>query len=110
MAHGSRRGHQLCNRRRSRLVRHPRSRGKYTLYTLPEATSWNIIISKQTGQWGTVYDPAQDLARIKATPVALSQPVDQFTISLEKRDANTAVMKLEWENTSVPLEIKETSK
>src|SRR6266704_5145197 len=38
--------------------------GKYTLYSLPLESTWKLIISKQTGQWGTIYDEAQDLARI----------------------------------------------
>ena len=38
--------------------------GTYTLYTLPSATQWLLIINKQTGQWGTVYTEAQDLGRI----------------------------------------------
>src|SRR5208282_5955457 len=27
--------------------------GSYTLYTLPSASGWKLIIDKQTGQWGT---------------------------------------------------------
>src|ERR687896_70549 len=38
--------------------------GTYTLYTLPSEKGWELIINKQTGQWGTDYDQAQDLARI----------------------------------------------
>jgi hypothetical protein len=39
--------------------------GKYTIWTLPSADTWKLIINKQTGQWGTVYDEKQDLARIE---------------------------------------------
>ena len=38
--------------------------GTYTLYTLPGESEWQLIINRQTGQWGTEYDQAQDLARI----------------------------------------------
>ena len=38
--------------------------GSYTLYTLPSATKWLLIINKQTKQWGTEYHQEQDLARI----------------------------------------------
>src|SRR5580704_1818688 len=38
--------------------------GTYTLYTLPSASNWLLIINKQTGQWGTEYDQSQDLVRI----------------------------------------------
>ena len=30
--------------------------GNYTLYVLPEANQWQLIVNKQTGQWGTVYN------------------------------------------------------
>src|ERR671920_1726311 len=30
--------------------------GTYTLYTLPSEKGWQLIINKQTGQWGTDYN------------------------------------------------------
>jgi hypothetical protein len=57
--------------------------GKYTVWTLPTATGWKLIINKQTGQWGTVYDPAQDLVRVDAKVETLSTPVEQFVIAFE---------------------------
>ena len=38
--------------------------GNYTLYTIPNQQQWTLIINKQTGQWGTVYDEKQDLVRV----------------------------------------------
>ncbi len=38
--------------------------GKYTLFLYPTATGAWLIVNKQTGQWGTAYDAAQDLARV----------------------------------------------
>ena len=37
--------------------------GTYTLYTLPNADQWLLIVNKQTGQWGTDYNEDQDLGR-----------------------------------------------
>jgi hypothetical protein len=74
-------------------------KGTYTLYTLPSASGWKLIINKQTGQWGTQYDQSQDLARIDMQVKQLSAPVEQFTISLDKADGG-GVLKLEWETTS----------
>ncbi len=39
-------------------------KGSYTIYTLPGTSKWQLIINKQTGQWGTEYSQGQDLARI----------------------------------------------
>ena len=57
--------------------------GKYTLYTLPGASDWQLIVNKQTGQWGTEYDQKQDLARTPLKKSAPSAPVEQLTISVE---------------------------
>ena len=79
--------------------------GTYTLYTLPGEREWQLIINKQTGQWGTQYDPAQDLARIPMKVERTSALVEQFTIDL--RAGSPASLVMEWENTrvSVPVEM-----
>jgi len=78
-------------------------KGTYTLYTWPTATGWKLIINKQTGQWGTVYDEKQDLARIDMKISKTPAMVEQFTISLDKA-GNGGVLKMEWENTSATAE------
>ncbi|HMF90656.1 MAG TPA: DUF2911 domain-containing protein [Candidatus Angelobacter sp.] len=80
--------------------------GKYTLYTLPSANVWKLIINKQTGQWGTVYNQDQDLARVdmKVTPIVV--PVEQFTISLDQNDNRSADLVMEWEKTRVSVLVK----
>ena len=79
--------------------------GTYTLYTLPAESGWQLIVNKQTGQWGTEYDQAQDLARIPMRVERTSAPVEQFTINLTAGSPASLVM--EWENTrvSVPVTI-----
>ena len=66
--------------------------GKYTLYTLPSANTWKLIINKQTGQWGTVYNQDQDLARIDMKKTALPQPVEQMVLSLNKTGPDSATL------------------
>jgi hypothetical protein len=80
--------------------------GAYTLYSLPSESDWKLIISKQTGQWGTEYDQGQDLARINMKGEALSAPVEQFTISFEPARGNATVLRLDWENTRASVPIK----
>jgi hypothetical protein len=78
--------------------------GTYTLYSLPSAGTWKLIINKQTGQWGTEYHQEQDLARVDMKKESLSTPVETFVINFEpKTDPKALVM--EWENTklSVPI-------
>ena len=81
--------------------------GSYTLYTLPGENSWQLIINQQTGQWGTVYNQAQDLARIAMKVGQLPSGLETFTISLDKTGARAATLKLDWENTTASVNISE---
>jgi hypothetical protein len=80
--------------------------GKYTLWTLPSAGTWKLIINKQTGQWGTNYDEKQDFARVDMQKSELSEPVEQFTISFDKKGEDTADLVMKWEKTSVSIPVK----
>jgi len=74
-------------------------RGTYTLYSIPTAEGWTLIVNRQTGQWGTQYEPARDFARIPMRVSRLPTPVEQFTMSLERNRAGAGTLALSWENT-----------
>lgn len=76
--------------------------GSYTLWSIPNRDSWQLVINKQTGQWGTVYNQDQDLARIPMTVERLTSPVEQFTIAIAD-----GRLSLAWDDTraSVPIAI-----
>ena len=82
--------------------------GTYTLYTLPGEKAWKLIINKQTSQWGTQYDQAQDHARIDLKVEAIPQPIELFTITLAGTGAKAGLLSMEWESTrlSVPFIVK----
>ena len=71
------------------------SPGTYTLYTLPSAKGWQLIINKQTGQWGTAYDEKQDAGRTPLTTGKTKAPVEQLTISIDDTPAG-ATLRIEW--------------
>jgi hypothetical protein len=81
--------------------------GNYTLYTVPGEQSWQLIVNKQTGQWGTKYDQGQDLARIPMKVSQLPSALETFTISLDKTGAKSATLKLDWELTSASVNLTE---
>lgn len=76
--------------------------GAYTLWSIPGRTGWQLVINKQTGQWGTVYNQDQDLARIPMTVERLTSPVEQFTIAIAD-----GRLSLAWDDTraSVPISV-----
>jgi DUF2911 family protein len=57
--------------------------GSYTLYAMPKGGSYQLIISKQTGQWGTEYDEKQDLTRVPMKVEKAAKANEQFTINFE---------------------------
>ncbi|HWW23096.1 MAG TPA: DUF2911 domain-containing protein [Edaphobacter sp.] len=79
--------------------------GSYTLYTLPDSTRWLLIINKQTGQWGTVYDQSKDLVRIPMHSKTLSTPQEKMSITFENTVGNITELHIRWENTDQYIEI-----
>lgn len=83
--------------------------GTYALFTIPErAGDWTIILNKIPGQWGSyAYDAKNDVARVKATPVPLAQPVETFAIGFnDLAGGNSATLNLMWENVRVPVKLE----
>jgi hypothetical protein len=72
--------------------------GTYTLWTLPAQAGWQLIVNRQTGQWGTAYDPAQDFIRVPLDLTVLAAPVEVFTIAVEPQGAG-GVLSLSWDRT-----------
>jgi hypothetical protein len=75
--------------------------GKYTLSTLPAApgTPWQLIINKQTGQWGTEYHEDQDLGRTPMQHATLSSPQEDMSITFEHTSGNSTELHVRWETT-----------
>ena len=57
--------------------------GKYTLWLVPSTDKTMLVVNKQVGQWGTVYDPAQDLARIAVEKRKTGAMAERFTVVYE---------------------------
>lgn len=83
--------------------------GAYTLFFLPEEDgSAKLIVNKQLGQWGVQYDEKRDLARIDVTREHLDPAVDQFTMSVDRKEGGGGVLTLKWEGAqyAVPFTVK----
>ena len=73
--------------------------GSYTLFAIPEPSSWTLIISKRTGEWGIPYPGEQyELGRFKMQVAKLSSPLEDFTISYEPSSSG-CTLNLEWATT-----------
>ena len=75
--------------------------GSYTLYSIPSASTWKLIINKQTGQWGTEYDQSKDLARVDMMKKTLPSLQEVMSISFENTHGKSTELHVKWENTDV---------
>jgi hypothetical protein len=81
--------------------------GSYTIFTVPQADAWTLVISKKTGEWGTDYPgEKEDLARVPMTVSKTSGPVENFTIGFEQ-GGRKCTLQMEWDNTRTKVEVSE---
>jgi hypothetical protein len=73
--------------------------GDYTLYVeISDPANWVLIVNKQTGQWGTVYDKTHDLGRVKMTMEKPPALVENLKYMLKDLGGNKGKLSLAWEN------------
>ncbi len=72
-------------------------KGTYTLYTLPGPKEWQLIVNRQTGQWGTEYDPKQDVVRIPMKVLSRHDHLEAMTIDFLPEDAFRGTLRISWE-------------
>lgn len=78
--------------------------GSYTLFALPTADKWTLILSKKTGEWGIPYPDGQDFARVEMKVSALPAAVENFTIAYDKTGSG-CTLRLDWETTRASVDI-----
>lgn len=86
--------------------------GTYSLWTIPNETSWKIIFNKAVPDWGvtilsggkeTTRDAEQDLIQIEIPVRVLNTPVENFTLLFE--DDNQLYLNLSWDTSKVRIPI-----
>jgi hypothetical protein len=81
--------------------------GKYGLLTMPGASEWTIILSKQLDVTSpAAYKADQDVVRVKAKVDALPFSMETFTITFDNVTATTMDLWIAWEKTAVSVPIK----
>jgi hypothetical protein len=79
--------------------------GSYTIFTVPTADKWTLIVNKKTGEWGIPYKYETDeLARIEMRLAKLPSPVENFAISYDK-SATGCKMNIDWETTRASVDM-----
>ncbi|MGA2202335.1 MAG: DUF2911 domain-containing protein [Terriglobales bacterium] len=79
--------------------------GSYTIFTIPKADKWTLIINKKNAEWGIPYKyEADELARVDMQVSKTPAPVENFTIAFDPTGSN-CTLRMEWENTRASVEI-----
>jgi hypothetical protein len=73
--------------------------GTHTIYSLPSADTWQLIINNQTGQWGLTYDQSRDLGRVPMKAKPMSTPQEIMSISFEHTTPKSTELHIRWETT-----------
>jgi hypothetical protein len=70
--------------------------GLYTMWLFNARGGPQLVINRQVGQWGTVYNAAQDLGRIPMTMSATPEHVEEFTINIRNLGNDRGAIELAW--------------
>ena len=72
--------------------------GTYTVYVnVEDPDAWELIVNRETGQWGRSYDASEDLGRVEmamSTPPAL---VEMLQYSIDDDGGSQGTLRLAWE-------------
>jgi hypothetical protein len=72
--------------------------GDYTLYVnLADPDNWELIINKQTRQWGLTYDASRDLGHVKMTMSKPAAMIETLRYAVGDEGGHKARLQLEWE-------------
>lgn len=81
--------------------------GEYSLFTIPGATEWTVILNKTAKQWGAYsYDEKQDVLRFKVRPYMVPQLVETLTLQFADVNVDQGTLQLLWEHTGLSIHLK----
>ncbi|AWG22226.1 dihydrolipoamide dehydrogenase [Flavobacterium faecale] len=83
-------------------------KGKYSLYTIPNIQSWDVIFYKTTDNWGTpkTFEEANVALKTTVKEIAIPNAVETFTIGINNIDTNGAALEMAWEHSFVSMKFE----
>src|ERR1700683_5419104 len=84
-------------------------KGDYTIYVwVADPENWQLIVNKETGQWGLSYNAKLDLGRIKMTMSKPPATIETYKMTLSSAGPKAGKLELDWEKhiASVPITVK----
>lgn len=81
--------------------------GKYGILSIPDASEWTVIITKQTDVTSpAAYKQDQDVVRVKVAPQSLPFSIENFTMLFGNIKSNKCELQMLWDNVYVVLPIE----
>ena len=81
------------------------AKGRYTLYAIPNETSWTFILNKETDTWGSFkYNAAKDVVRTTVQVQKTTETVESLAMTFEKTNGGFSLI-VTWENIKAALPI-----
>lgn len=78
-------------------------KGRYTMYCIPYADKWTMILNKETDTWGSFkYDPKKDLLRTDIPVQKQTDITEAFTMVFEKAASGISLI-IAWDDVKVVL-------
>ncbi|AXJ02406.1 Protein of unknown function (DUF2911) [Cyclonatronum proteinivorum] len=85
----------------------PLPAGTYSMFTIPGPDEWVVILNKQLGLWGSyAYNASYDVLRTRVPVNQNDEKSEIFTISLDNKNDETAMLIFQWDTTRVELPIR----
>jgi hypothetical protein len=74
------------------LAGHPVKAGSYSLFAIPNQSSWTIILNSNTTMWGTDHDKHadQDVVKFDVPVIPLGTAMEQLTMKASNKDITLA--------------------
>ena len=83
--------------------------GVYSLYAIPGAKTWQIVVNQSAQRWGIPIDDAvraKDVGAVTVTSGGTDAPVETLTLRLDPASEGTVALVIEWERTRVQLTVR----
>jgi hypothetical protein len=80
--------------------------GSYSLYVIPDAVAWMVVVNANPSRWGLPIDAdvrAADLGSFALAPTSLTDHVDRLTFRFEATGAGEGSLIYSWERTSLTI-------
>jgi predicted negative regulator of RcsB-dependent stress response len=81
--------------------------GTYGVHMIPGDKQWTVILSNQSGAWGSfTYDQKEDVVRVTATPQASEAMEERLSYRFDDPTDTSTTLSLRWEKLKVPVKIE----